>query len=152
MQDEKYGFRNRSYSAWHRTNSLSRFLPREIAETIHMIDSDGILWWEFDHRTSRPLAFVETAIYRGERQMKKQTIVTATVGEMSHLPAYLVLYSLADRPNPFDPGCQDIDLFRVCRKYPDPDENCQILTPQEYAQRLIRMRNFGFRLGNGRRK
>ncbi|MHB2019992.1 MAG: hypothetical protein ACYCW6_23880 [Candidatus Xenobia bacterium] len=56
------------------------------------------------------------------------------------MPAFIVLYTLADRPNPADPAWRDIASFRVRRVWPEPVTVWQQLTPKKCAERLLALR------------
>ena len=60
-QEEKYGTRDRTYSAWHRRLSTQRFVGIEKAQLLAMIDLDAALYVEYDDGTKEPLALIETA-------------------------------------------------------------------------------------------
>ena len=51
MQEEKYGTRDRAYSAWHRRKSTRRFIGIEHAQLLAMIDLDASLYVEYDDGT-----------------------------------------------------------------------------------------------------
>src|SRR5688500_12286183 len=65
-QEERFGTRDRSYSAWHRRNSTRRFVGIERAQTLAMIDLDASLYVEYDDATKEPIALIETAIDCGQ--------------------------------------------------------------------------------------
>lgn len=44
MQEERYGNRDRTYSAWHRRLSTRRFVGLERAQLLAMIDLDAALY------------------------------------------------------------------------------------------------------------
>jgi hypothetical protein len=44
MQEERFGNRDRTYSAWHRRSSVRRFVGIEKAQLLAMIDLDGALY------------------------------------------------------------------------------------------------------------
>lgn len=128
-QEERYFSRDRAYSAWHRRNSISRFgISREEASEYSMMDMDSV--W-FDKPSRLPISFFEMA--RDVGQFKPAT-VTRNIGRLAGAPAYLVLYTLSNRPNPADESQQDIDLFKVRRLYPPPvRKGWMHLTPVEFA-------------------
>src|SRR5258706_16477069 len=98
MQEERFGSRDRTYSAWHRRLSTRRFVGIERAQLLSMIDLDGALYVEFDGRTSEPLALIETAIDLG--QSRKVASVTRRLAQRASVPAYVVLYRLSRASNP----------------------------------------------------
>lgn len=65
-QEERYGARDMSYSAWHRRNSTRRFIGIEYAQLLAMIDVDVSLYVEYDDKTKMPLALIEIAIDVGQ--------------------------------------------------------------------------------------
>lgn len=133
-QEERYGTRDLTYSAWHRQHSTKRFLGLERANLLHMIDGDAI---EYDANSKRPLAIFETARNIGQF---KSTTVTANIGRLAGIRAYVTLYTLADEPNPANEKFQDIASFRVRRLVPSSTD-WRTMTPQEYANFLESLRN-----------
>jgi hypothetical protein len=137
-QEERFGSRDRVYSAWHRRNSTRRFVGIERAQLLSMIDLDGALYCEFDTATSEPLALIETA--RDVGQHRKRATVTRRLAQRASVPAYVVLYRVSDTPNPADPSQGDIEQFRVRRLWPRPEAAWRTLGPQEWAQALLQIR------------
>lgn len=137
-QEEIFGERDRSYSAWHRRMSTRRFIGIERAQLLSMIDLDGCLYCEFDSATCEPLALIETARDRG--QARKVATVTARLAERARVPAYVVLYRLADVPNPADRSQLDIEAFRVRRLWPQPETGWRALKPKEWAEAIVQIR------------
>lgn len=143
-QEEKTDRRNKSYSEWHRRNSTRRFIGIEAAQLLAMIDLDASLWVEYDDGTKETVALIETAIDTG--QPYKNATVTLNLAKRANVPCYVVLYTLSDKPNPANPTCRDIDSFRVKRLYPEPmDYDWRILTPTQWAQALVKIRQWGAR-------
>lgn len=140
MQEERYGSRDRSYSAWHRRFSVRRYVGIEKAQLLSMIDLDGALYCEFEGATLEPLALIETALDRGQR--KKAATVTRRLAQRAGLPAYCVLYRPASYPNPADPSQLDIDQFRVRRLWPAPERAWRVLNPLEWAEALVKIREW----------
>ena len=137
--EEMFGTRDRTYSAWHRRNSLKRFVGIEKAQNAHMIDLDGSVWVEFDNETKCPLMLIETAMDRG--QSIKPYTVTKKLAEMAGLPACVLLYTRGTEFNPADTTQFDIEHFRYKKIYPNPETpDWQSLSPQDWAQRLIEIR------------
>lgn len=137
-QEERFGTRDRSYSAWHRRQSTRRFVGIEDAQLLAMIDLDASLYVEYDDGDKEPLALIETA--RDVGQAYKPATVTLRLAQRACLPCYVVLYSLSDLPNPADPQWMDIDSFRVRRLNPPSPCGWQIVTPEKWALHLRRMR------------
>lgn len=148
-QEEYSGKRDRSYSAWHRRNSTRRFVGIEDAQTLAMIDLDASLFVEYDDESREPLALMETAIDRG--QHIKPATVTTRLAQRCYpiMPAYVLLYTLSDKPNPADPRWKDISSFRVRRLWPHPKSEWEILTPEQWARNLKRIREWAARKIDG---
>ncbi len=140
MQEEKYGTRDRTYSAWHRRLSVRRFVGIERAQLLSMIDLDGTLWIEYDNETREPLALIETA--RDVGQARKSAGVTQRLAQRAGVPAYTVLYHVAPMRNPADATAADIDRFRVKRIWPKPEAAWRTLSPGEWAHGLVRIRQW----------
>lgn len=138
MQEERFGLRDRAYSAWHRRLSTSRFVGIEKAQLLSMVDLDGALYCEFDDASCEPLALIETAMDQG--QARKAATVTKRLAQRARLPAYTVLYRLAGYRNPADPTQFDIDRFRVRRLWPAPERQWRTLNPLEWAEALVQIR------------
>jgi len=138
VQEERYHQRDLTYSIWHRRGSTKRFVGIEKAQLLGMIDLDTVLWIEYEDKSKVPIALVETAQDRG-REIKPTTVLRA-LAERSGIPAYVVLYTLSDRPNPSAPNYHDIESFRVKRVWPEPAEQWKYYTPQQWAERLLQIR------------
>jgi hypothetical protein len=140
MQEEKYGTRDRSYSAWHRRNSTRRFIGIEGAQLLAMIDLDASLYVEYDDGTKEPIALIETAIDRGQKY--KCALVTANLAKRANLPCFVVLYMLSKEENPADVNWKDIDSFRVKRLWPKKENQWRVMTPKQWAENLLKMREW----------
>lgn len=140
MQEERYGTRDRTYSAWHRRLSTRRFVGLERAQLLSMIDLDASLYVEYDDETKEPLALIETA--RDVGQQFKPATVTTLLAQRAGLPAYVVLYANSNKRNPADQRWQDIDRFRVRRMWPRPEPAWRTLAPKEWAQALVQIRDW----------
>jgi len=138
MQDEKYGTRSLAYSAWHRHKSTGRYVGIEKAQTLAMIDVDHVIYVEYDNDTKEPVALIEEA--RDIGQSYKCATVTQSLARKANLPALLVLWTAGESPNPAAPHLPDIEQFRVKRLWPAPESQWRTLTPQEYADMLLRLR------------
>lgn len=143
MQEERYGTRDRSYSAWHRRQSTARFIGLERAQLLAMIDLDAALYVEYDNRSREPLALIETA--RDVGQDFKSASVTMRLARRAGVPAYVLLYDLDGRRNPADPRWRDIARFRVKRLWPRPERAWRTLTPPEWAAGLVQIRAWAAR-------
>jgi hypothetical protein len=138
--EERFGTRDRSYSAWHRRASLSRFVGIERAQLASMCDVDAALWLEHDDLTKEPLALIETA--RDIGQPFKSGTVLERLARRARVPAFVVMYRLGDAPNPADPTCRDVAGFRVRRIYPRAEATWRELSPPEWADGLLRIRTW----------
>ena len=140
MQEELYGTRDRTYSAWHRRLSTRRFVGIEKAQSLAMIDLDASLYVEYDDGTKEPVALIETALDVG--QGFKSATVTTKLAKMAGLPCYCVLYSCSKTPNPADPVWPDIASFRVKRLWPNPERSWRTVEPREWAGALLKIRTW----------
>ena len=140
MQEETYGTRDRSYSAWHRRHSTRRFIGIDRAQLLAMIDLDAALYVEYDNGTKEPLALIETALDVG--QGYKSATVTKKLAKRAGLPCYCLLYLLDGKPNPADSRWRDIRQFRVRRMWPNTERTWRVLSPQEWANALIKIRSW----------
>lgn len=137
-QEEKTGRRDAHYSVWHRANSTRRYVGLEDAQLLGMVDIDVTLYTEFPTGEKVALAFVETA--RDTGQEFKSATVLRDVAKRSNLPAYIALYSVGTTPNPADPRVEDIVQFRVRQIWPEPATRWHTMTPQQWAEALLRIR------------
>ncbi len=140
MQEEKYGTRDRSYSAWHRRLSTRRYIGIEKAQLLAMIDLDASLFVEYDNGDKEPIALIETAIDTGKDY--KCAFVTTKLAERANLPCFVVFYKLSKNANPADKTWKDIESFRVKRLYPKPEKKWRTMTPEEWAINLLKMREW----------
>lgn len=140
MQEEHYGTRDRTYSAWHRRHSTRRFVGIDKAQLLAMIDLDAALYVEYDDGTKEPVALIETARDIGQRH--KSATVTLRLAKLAGIPCYCVLYTSCSKPNPADPAWPDIASFRVKRLWPRPERNWRTLEPSEWAEGLLRIRTW----------
>lgn len=142
-QEEVYGFRDQSYSLWHRRASTARFIGLEKAQLLAMIDLDVSLYVEYDDATKFPVALIETAIDQG-KDWKPSTVVQ-NLAKMANLPAACVLYTLGESLNPGCKTVRDITMVRVRRLWPDPMPLGKFsrLKPSTWAASLLRMREQG---------
>ena len=139
-QEEIYNTRDRAYSAWHRRRSTGRFIGIERAQLLAMIDLDASIYVEYDNGTKDPLALIETA--RDVGQAYKTTTVTLKLAIKADLPCFVLLYTLSEEDNPYDPKWKDIKSFRGMRLHPKRESDWRIFTPKEWAQLLIRLREW----------
>lgn len=137
-QEERFGTRDRTYSAWHRRASLRRFVGLERAQLLSMCDIDTALWLEHDDLSKEPLALIETA--RDVGQGYKSGTVLQRLAKRAKLPAYVCMYRLADTRNPADLQYQDVASFKVRRVWPRPESGWRELSPAQWASGLVRIR------------
>lgn len=140
MQTERFGVRDLAYSAWHRPGSLARFIGFERAVRVAMVDTDAVLFTECDPRSMEPLALIETA--RDVGQVGKETRALAALARRANLPAFVLLYRVAESSNPGDPRFDDIAMFRVRRVFPYLESSWRTLTPPQWATALLDIRRW----------
>jgi len=140
-QDERYGTRDLTYSAWHRHLSTQRFIGIEKAQLLAMIDIDVAVFVEYDEETKQPLALVETA--RDVGQSYKCATITRNLAIKAGIEAFVLLYKPSVKANPADANWPDIDSFRIKRIAPTYSEDWIIKTPQQWAECLITVRSRG---------
>jgi len=139
-QEEVYNTRDRSYSAWHRRKSSGRFIGIEKAQLLAMIDLDASLYIEYDDGTKEPIALIETAQDVGQKY--KPVTVTRNLAKRADLPCFVLLYTLSQKRNPADTRWMDIEKFRSKLMWPIQENTWTINTPKEWAEILIRMREW----------
>ncbi|MBI3918999.1 MAG: hypothetical protein HY322_18560 [Betaproteobacteria bacterium] len=143
MQEERYGTRDRTYSAWHRRLSTRRFVGIDRAQLLAMIDLDASLYVEYDDGTKEPVALIETT--RDVGQDHKAVTVTRRLAVRAGLPCYLLLYTQGDTQNPADSRWRDITHFRIKRVWPRPEATWRTVAPGEWAQALLQIRAWAAR-------
>jgi len=142
MRTERYETRDRAYGAWHRAPSIGRYLHRDQAESLTMVDLDSVLFTEYDHGAKLPLALVEVARDIGQ---EKPAGVMQQLARLANVPAYVALYTSAPEANPTNPNWSDIEHFRVQRLWPRPETGWRVLTPGQWAQALVQIRGWQMR-------
>lgn len=142
MQEERYSGRDRSYGIWHRARSIARFLGLRNAERLTMVDLYSVLFAEYKHPEKLPLCLVEVARDIGQ---EKPAGVIQKLAELAGIPAYVALYTPAESPNPSNPNWPDIEGFRVKRLWPHPEAAWRSLTPEQWANALLRIRGWQLR-------
>jgi hypothetical protein len=137
---ERYGTRSLVYSKWHRFY---------LGDGEPMIDLDGIEYCT-ERGCSKPLVLIETAVDIGQRM--KPTTVLRNLAQQSGVLALCVLYTVTEGTDPaVGCGCQPtkvldncdhgITRFRVRRIHPpNPSQVWQRMTPEEFRDRLRRVR------------
>lgn len=121
--DERSGKRSLTYSAWHRPNSIRRFLGIRVASWLTVIDID---WCEYCGSCKEPVALIETQ--EGNRPPKDAPVMRR-LAEKAGIPAYSVSYVVEDAL---------IVEFRCRELVPGAVE--QRLSEQEYADFLVSLR------------
>ena len=139
-QEEIYNDRDRTYSAWHRRLSTGRFVGIERAQLLAMIDLDASLYVEYDDGTKEPLALIETA--RDVGQKYKTASVTLNLAKRARLPCFVVLYRTSEKSNPYDNQWPDIVSFRIKRLWPKYENEWRMLSPDQWAKTLLKMRDW----------
>jgi hypothetical protein len=111
--EEHTGYRDLTYSAWHRT----------LDPSLTYIDIDAC---EYCEECGEPLALIEIARDTGKWKAAWKTWLLA---KRANLPAYCVLYTVGDD--------DEIESFRV-RKMPETQH--EKMTPEEYEDLLMDLR------------
>lgn len=88
-EEERFGTRDLTYSRWHRSKSLSRYVGRQAAYECSTIDID---WCEYCRRCLKPLALIE--MKQGPRP--KDAKVMTALAEKANVPAYSMSYEVDD--------------------------------------------------------
>lgn len=109
--------------------------------TENVFDRVTSIYVEYDDVTKEPLALIETAIDQGQQFEMSTAIKQLAMRISPTVPAYVVLYTPAPWRNPADPAWPDIASFRVRRIWPEPVTQWEKLSPQEWAERLCRLRH-----------
>lgn len=142
MRLEQYDTRDRAYGVWHRAPSIKRYLCREQAEALTMVDLDSVLFTEYDNTGKVPLALVEVARDIGQ---EKPAGVMQQLARLANVPAYVALYTASPTANPANPNWDDIESFRVRRMWPRPEAGWRLLTPGQWARALVQIRGWQMR-------
>lgn len=146
MKTELFGYRSLAYSNWHRAGSLARYLPVDQAQRLAMIDLDAAVYVEYEAAGRTPLILIETARDVGQRW--KSATVVMELARRANVPAYALLYQLAETTNPADCRFADVSGFRIRRLYPKPERHWRSLSPAAWASALVRIRAWSIkRLG-----
>lgn len=143
MEEERWGARDLSYSAWHRARSISRYIGWEQAQLLSMCDADSVLWLEYDQHGKEPLALIEAAVDVG--QLAKPATAITRLARRAQIPAYLILYQRSERPNPADRRWRDLSGMRVKRLWPRAELGWRQLKPDQFAKALLQIRAWSAR-------
>lgn len=154
--EEKSGKRNLAYSAWHRYNSIIRYVTPERAESLSMIDIDGmpfhsVSYVEYHDKSYEPLVLLETAEDTGADKCAGVLKRLAARCEPT-IPAFILLYTCGFDRNPAQPDALDIVGFRYRRVWPEPETSWRTATPQEWALKLDQYRKDSAKLFLASRK
>ena len=141
MQEEQYAQRDGTYSAWHRRLSTRRFVGLENAQRLAMIDIDACIYVEYSDDSKEPLALIEVAKDVGQTYKNHKITQRLAMRCVPVLPAYVVLYTPGEQPNPADRKWPDISKFRALRIWPNPTTEWRIFTPSEWAKVLLGIRD-----------
>ncbi len=164
-QTERTGQRDLSYSIWHRSKSIGRFLDgldsdrhrprvsegpwceypdnykRNIADQMGMIDIDFVLHHGKHFTDRKPVALIETARTFYETVSDKKATMTRLLGEAAKIPVFVVLYQCSEvHRNPADMQYPDIDWFFVRPYWPVQQDRYFQMTPRQYAWFLVSLR------------
>lgn len=142
MRTERYLNRDRAYGVWHRAPSINRFVDRQTAELLTMVDLDSVLFTEYDNSQKFPLALVEVARDIGQ---EKPAGVMQGLAMLADVPAYVALYTPSEQANPSNPNWSDIDRFRVKRLWPRPELGWRVMSPAQWARALVQIRGWQLR-------
>jgi hypothetical protein len=142
-QQERFGVRDLSYSAWHRVGSIQRFVGWEAAQLLSMVDADCLLFLEYAAGDKAPVALAEVGCDVGQ-DFKPATAILQ-LARRAKIPAYLLLYERAAAANPADPRWPDLAGFRVKRLWPRTERGWRRLTPGEWAVALLQIRAWSAR-------
>lgn len=114
-RDERTAWRDRAYSAWHRS------LPYDL----DFLDLD---WVEYCHKCKRRLAVYE--LCADIEQINKVAYITKGVADALRVPGFIVLYEAKD---------DLVQRFRV-RRITDPVTTWKLLSPSDWASQLVALR------------
>lgn len=121
---ERTGTRDLTYSQWHRTSSLSRFVDKVDAWECGVIDID---WCEYCRYCKQPLALIET---QASKATPKSATVTRNLAALAGISAYSVSFVVLD---------DEIQRFRLRQIWPT-ESSVYDLTPERYASFLCGLR------------
>ncbi len=139
MQKEIYGERDLSFSAWHRRDSIKRFIDKKDAEKLSMIDLDSAVFIEWEDQFKEPIAIIEAARDNGQY---KHAWIIKRLAQKADIYGILLLYKLSKNKNPVDTRYYDIDGFKIKILHPKVDNDFIYYTPLEWAKSLVELRNF----------
>lgn len=107
-----------------------------------MADMDSVLFAEYNYPDKLPLCLIEVAQDIGQ---DKPAGVIRNLAKLAGIPAFVALYTHAEHPNPSNTNWPDIHHFRIKRVWPHPEEGWRSLTPDEWANALLRIRGWQLR-------
>lgn len=123
-ETERFNTRDLTYSTWHRTKSLSRYVGQRAAYECSTIDID---WCEYCRRCGDPLALIE--MKQGTRP--KDAKVMTRLAARANVAAYSMSYETDDHG--------EISLFHL-RHLTPPDTRTFTFTASEWAMWLVGLR------------
>ena len=142
-QHEKTNTRPQEFSHWHRTSSLSRFLPAEKAQRCYLTDIDSVFYIEWTSG-KKPLCLFEVAKDVGQPIESKNADVLVALSEssMHEYPVFVVLYKVAQKDIPnYETTVKDIESFKIRQVAPKKVDIGE-KTPQEFADFIWKIREF----------
>jgi hypothetical protein len=140
MLEEQTYKRWPTYSAWHRPESIDRYIKNwKTSCSLSSVDIDHIFYMEWNKFRWFPLALIEAA---GETDKDKSGYMIGALGQLSRIPAYVVIYTpTVGKPNPKCVWAEDIASFRIRQVAPVPESEYRYMTCEEYAKWLVQLRD-----------
>lgn len=126
--------REHLYSSWHRPDSMQRFTSAWLADSMRMIDVDGVEYCRF---CNEPLALIETQRSDGP---PKPASVMHNLAVAASIPAFSLSYSAT--PGQVWLG-EDVESLRVTQLHnPDgpADRRVHDMTPTQFVDFLVDLR------------
>lgn len=142
-QNEQTNSRPQEFSHWHRSSSLSRFLPVDKARRCYLSDIDSVLYVEWTSG-KKPLCLFEVARDVGQPIESKNAdvLVALSKNSLHEYPVFVVLYKVAQKDIPnYEITVKDIESFKIMQVAPKK-ELIGIKTPQEFAAFVWKIREF----------
>ena len=132
------GHRCLAYSAWHRIDSISRYVGRTDAVTMTMVDIDCAYWVE-SNRAGTVLGLIETT--KDNRMYDKPCYVLLDIAQRMTPTVFcgVLYYTLSRENNPAQPTQRDISCFVWQQFWPKKRYPIRY-SPEKWAKRLLHMR------------